>query len=71
MSQSKSCFYIGCETTIRKSPDCRRLTAGSRADSENEVLLLAPKPSDVRRHSDGKLKTFNIIIHKCGVHVSI
>lgn len=56
IEQSEVLEGLGCETTIRKSPDARRLQNSGRADSETEVLLLAPKPSDVRRHSDVPLR---------------
>ncbi|CAL8070927.1 unnamed protein product [Orchesella dallaii] len=56
IEQSEVLEGLGCETTIRKSPDNRRLQNSGRADSETEVLLLAPKPSDVRRHSDVPLR---------------
>ena len=56
IEQSEALEGVGFETAVRKSPDARRLQAGGRADSETEVLLLAPKPSDVRRHSDVPLR---------------
>lgn len=56
IEQSEALEGVGFETTVRRSPDARRLATGGRADSETEVLLLAPKASDVRRHSDVPLR---------------
>jgi len=57
IEQSEALEGVGFETTVRRSVKTDKTSKlGGRADSETEVLLLAPKASDVRRHSDVSLR---------------